>query len=140
MHDATDYSCPGKCNITLISTLAEAFLGTALPCFCTKHFRDSLYCQIQHTSFLICPRFLFSGKEPLLSRTSLYSSSSWLSFRNRKSSAQCMTSYICDNELKTTGQLAYYQLNNLLLHRYFRARLIQMTNYYTSRIFWVTVS
>lgn len=51
-----------------------------------------------------------------------------------------MTSYICDNELKTTGQLACYQLSNLLLHRYFRAHLIQMTNYYTSPIFWVIVS
>lgn len=51
-----------------------------------------------------------------------------------------MTSYTCDNELRTTGQLACHQLSDLLLHWYFAAHLIQITNYYKSQIFWVTVS
>lgn len=51
-----------------------------------------------------------------------------------------MNAYICDNELRTIGQLACHQLSNLLLPRYFTAHLIQITNYYKSQIFWVTVS
>ena len=50
-----------------------------------------------------------------------------------------MTSHIWDNELKAIGHLVCYQLSDLLLHRYFTAHLIQMTNYYMSRIFWVIV-
>lgn len=44
----------------LASTIIEVFLGITLPHFCVMYFRDSIYCQIQHTGFLICPRFLFS--------------------------------------------------------------------------------
>lgn len=85
---------------------------------------------------------MLSGKEP---RTSLLffilitSTRSWLSSKE-KSFDQFMTSYTCANELKTTGQLACHQLSDLLLHRYFTAHLIQITNYCMSQIFWIMVS
>lgn len=87
-------------------------------------------------------QILLSGKEP---RTSLLffilitSPRSWLSSKE-KSFDQFMTSYTCANELKTTGQLACHQLSDLLLHRYFTAHLIQITNYCMSQIFWIMVS
>lgn len=40
-----------------------------------------------------------------------------------------MTCHICDNELKTIGQLACHQLSDLLLHRSCTAHLVQITNY-----------